>query len=181
MEQEAEHNKKQLKPFRFTPFPFHHLAWNEDSIEQRLAWAKQAVDEGYDINAVYKPSMDPPYPKDTVSTPLMEILDYPMNYNQKTNRMDDIVLVKFLLDNGADPRVRAGNIHSPKHNAIELADIHSYGNGETSQKYYKEAWKLLEAKARELDGEMQRTTDLLLEYQLIRRIQNKKSEQTVFF
>ncbi|KAI8281178.1 aristolochene synthase [Colletotrichum sp. SAR 10_98] len=79
MEQDAEHNKKQLKPFRFTPFPFHHLAWNEDSIEQRLAWAKQAVDEGYDINAVYKPSMDPPYPKDTVSTPLMEILDYAIN------------------------------------------------------------------------------------------------------
>lgn len=131
------------------PFPFHNIAWRDDPIEIRIAWAKKAIAEGHDLNAIYSARQDGGTLRDTQDRPLSETLWWPQNYNQTTGRMDDLDLLQLYLENGADPRLRDGR---EKYSALEEMRLRGHGDRDASQVYWAQARKLLEAKARELDG-----------------------------
>ncbi|KAF6807336.1 hypothetical protein CSOJ01_08221 [Colletotrichum sojae] len=132
------------------PFPFHHIAWRDDPIETRVAWAKKAIAEGHDLNAIYSARQDGSTLRDTQARPLSETLWWPQNYNQTTGRMDDLDLLQLYLENGADPRLRDGR---DKFSALEEMELRGQGDRDASQVYWTQARKLLEAKARELDDQ----------------------------
>lgn len=136
------------------PFPFHHIAWRDDPIETRIRWAKQAISEGHDLNAMYSSSLDGGFPKDTWSRPLAETVFWPHNYNAGTDRTDDLDLLQLYLDNGADPRLKDGRTG---YSAVDEARLwKDCGVDGANHRYCAQAYRILASKARELDSEEQR-------------------------
>lgn len=132
------------------PFPFHHIVWRVDPIETRMAWAEQAIAAGHDLNAIYSASLDGNFPKDSQSRPLAEALFWPQNYNSATDRMDDLDLLQLFLDKGADPRLK--DIRTTLNAVEEARAWRDSGGGGSHHRYWAQACKMLEARARELDG-----------------------------
>lgn len=147
-------------PFNYDgPFPFHHIAWRYDPIETRMTWAKQAIIDGHDLNAMYSSSLDNRFPKDAQSRPLGELLFWPQNYNAATDRVDDMDLLQLYLDNGADPRLKDGFSGC---NAVQEARLwRDCGKKGADQRYWAQAYKMLASKARELDGTQEDSSTLL--------------------
>ncbi|KAL1857024.1 hypothetical protein Daus18300_010470 [Diaporthe australafricana] len=142
---------EKTSPFDYDgPFPFHHIAWSDDPIETRMAWAEQAIAAGHDLNAIYSASLDGNFPKDSQARPLAETLFWPQNYNSATDRIDDLDLLQLYLDQGADPRLK--DVRTAV-DAVEEARAwrDSGGDGGTHHRYWAQACKMLEARARELD------------------------------
>ncbi|KAK8104470.1 uncharacterized protein PG998_011503 [Apiospora kogelbergensis] len=135
------------------PNPFHHIAWSDEPIEVRLAWAQQVIAAGHDLNRPY--AKEPGITVDSVSRPLAEMVWSAQNYNADTGRLDDIELVKLYLAHGADPRLRD---RLTGRNCIEeAAGWEGCADPGAKEKYWKEMYSLMKARADELDSKRTRT------------------------
>lgn len=118
-------------------YPLHDIAlMSGHPIELRLAWAETVIAAGTDPNELYLDN-----PARELNRPLHCLLD---NNAPPAN----LQLVRFLLDHGADPRLRdVQNRLSPMH----LARF--WIKGELGHKEYcQDALKMMEAAAKKLDG-----------------------------
>ena len=120
-------------------YPLHEIGQMEDPIEIRLAWAEEAIAAGNDPNEL------------DIYGGLSSGLDRPLHCAVSGGGPpENLQLVRFLLDRGADPRLRdARNRLTP----MWLAELWSKGDEKLSSNYYPEALKMMKAAAKKLDGE----------------------------
>ncbi|EMR62172.1 hypothetical protein MGN70_005916 [Eutypa lata] len=118
-------------------YPLHEIGQMEDPIEIRLAWAEEAIAAGNDPNEL------------DIYGGLSRGLDRPLHCAVNGGGPpENLQLVRFLLDRGADPRLRdARNRLTP----MWLAELWSKGDEKLPSNYYPEALKMMKAAAKKLD------------------------------
>ncbi|KAK6856315.1 hypothetical protein PG995_006502 [Apiospora arundinis] len=137
-------------PFDYAgPNPFHHIAWSDEPIDVRLAWAQKAIAAGHDLNRPY--AKEPGIVIDRISRPLAEMVWWSQNYNAATGRFDDIELVKLYLAHGADPRLR--DRQTGRNCIEEAAGWENCADLGPKERYWKEMYLLVKARAVELDAQ----------------------------
>ncbi|KAK7926812.1 hypothetical protein PG985_003810 [Apiospora marii] len=135
-------------PFLDSEYPFHatilHLNASTDA---KLAWIKQALADGHDVNRVYS-HPEPHHKFGYRGRPLHEAIEWPPYCNPCIGDPSNLVLVRFLLDNGADPRLkdRYGKA-TPMDRARWWLNVKSVDSD-----FLREALEMMEKKARILDG-----------------------------
>ncbi|KAI6082721.1 hypothetical protein F4821DRAFT_207076 [Hypoxylon rubiginosum] len=81
-------------------YPLHDVGLSMAPVAVRLAWAREALDAGHDVNKLHH----------RMGRPLQTAIDEPHNRDDRTgvrlSRCENIDVVKWLLDHGADPRLR---------------------------------------------------------------------------
>ncbi|KAK8080893.1 hypothetical protein PG997_008711 [Apiospora hydei] len=117
------------------------------STHNQLAWARQALADGHDVNKVYT-HPDPNHKFGYRGRPLHECIEYPPYCRPCLHRAESLDLIRFLLDNGADPRLkdRYGKVTPMDRAQLWMA------RETTNLSFLREALKLMEIKARSLDG-----------------------------
>ncbi|KAI1762358.1 hypothetical protein GGR53DRAFT_502024 [Hypoxylon sp. FL1150] len=81
-------------------YPLHDVGLSMAPVAVRLAWAQEALEAGHDVNKLHH----------RMGRPLQTAIDEPHNRDDRTGarlgRCENIDVVKWLLDHGADPRLR---------------------------------------------------------------------------
>lgn len=135
-------------PFLDSEYPLHatmlHLNASADA---KLAWAKQALADGHDVNKVYS-HPDPDHQFGYRGRPLHEAIEWPPYCSPCIGDRSNLGLVRFLLDHGADPRLkdRYGQA-TPMDRARWWLHVKSVDSG-----FMREALEMMEKRARILDG-----------------------------
>ncbi|KAF4986180.1 hypothetical protein FDECE_16083 [Fusarium decemcellulare] len=129
--------------------PLHEIGQMLEPIAIRLAWAEEAIAAGADPNALE----ENPRWETNRHRPLHAALDHPGDRDvytgQDRGRAESLDLIRFLLDKGADPRLRdCRGLQTPAETArLEGQIIPS----EQGRRFYEEAAKILEESENKLN------------------------------
>ncbi|KAK8052497.1 hypothetical protein PG993_003882 [Apiospora rasikravindrae] len=135
-------------PFLDSEHPFHAIIMYGGSTHNQLAWARQALADGHDVNKVYThPDSDHKF--GFRGRPLHECIEYPPYCYPCLQRAETIDLIRFLLENGADPRLKD---RYDKVTPMDRARLWMTKES-TNLSFLQEALKMMERKARSLDDE----------------------------
>ncbi|RXG43008.1 hypothetical protein VDGE_06145 [Verticillium dahliae] len=120
-----------------------------DPIETRLQWAKQALDAGHDVNEL---DLNTDWRRNK-GRPLHSALEHPGRMDEMTahdrGRNESLDLVKFLLERGADPRLRDCR---GKETAMDRARcVLGSPVGDVERSFVDEALRLMEEAARKME------------------------------
>ncbi|EEY23751.1 predicted protein [Verticillium alfalfae VaMs.102] len=120
-----------------------------DPIETRLQWAKQAVDAGHDVNEL---DLNTDWRRNK-GRPLHSALEHPGRMDEMTahdrGRNESLDLVKFLLERGADPRLRDCR---GKETAMDRARcVLGSPVGDVERSFVEEAVRLMEEAAQKME------------------------------
>ena len=152
-EKAAAAKKADANPNKY-PSPLHEIGQMHEDIATRLAWAEEALatrGEG-EVNALdggtdWRTSR---------GRPLHAALSLPGNVDQWTGerraRFESLDLLRFLLDRGADPRLRdARGLDTP----ADLArwELRTRADDDPSRGFYEQAIQMLEEAAKKIEGE----------------------------
>lgn len=143
-------SKRDPNPNRY-PNPLHEIGYMLDPIEQRLAWAQEAVTAGQDVNQLD----DTTDWRRNLGRPLHAALEHPGCLDDATGKIKDrdesLDLVRFLLDHGADPRLRCCR---GKDSPIDVARAQAANPSNTTRlrEYNKKALAMMEEVAKRKDG-----------------------------
>ena len=152
-EKVAETKKVDANPNKY-PSPLHEIGQMHEDIATRLAWAEEALatrGEG-EVNALdggtdWRTSR---------GRPLHAALSLPGNVDAWTGerraRFESLDLLRFLLDRGADPRLRdARGLDTP----ADLArwELRTRADDDPSRGFYEQAIQMLEEAAKKIEGE----------------------------
>ncbi|KXJ91836.1 hypothetical protein Micbo1qcDRAFT_233218 [Microdochium bolleyi] len=125
-------NNKQTQPL------FDIAELDQHPLDLRLAWARQALAAGHDVNRLDQN----PHRLANFGRPLHCALREPLP--------DNLELIRFLIEQGADPRLRdCRNQKSATDAARECID--GYGKGSSAHGFYTQAAKLMDVAAKRLE------------------------------
>lgn len=132
--------------------PLHEIGYMLDPIEQRLAWAREAVEAGRDVNQLD----DAADWRRNLGRPLHAALEHPGCFDDATgktkDRYESLDLVRFLLDHGADPRLRCCR---GQDSPIDVARAQAASNANNARvrEFNEKALEMMVESAKIKDGE----------------------------
>lgn len=141
---QGEHKVLRVRSTRAADFPLHNVGRDLGAVDVRIATAQTAIDAGYDINELIPRR----------GRPLDEALDHDGTAHGGAGNFESLKLIKFLLDNGADPRL-VDTTGMCGMNAMETCRaVLTADNRRNEWPFYEQALALMEEAIRNLTGEL---------------------------